>query len=60
LATIYLDQGRSEETEALQLQIIEAEQELLGMEHKKFPDPVLSMGNQAAILNDQKRWKEAE
>ena len=57
LATIYMQQGRSNEAEKLQVDVMELNKRLLGGEH---PDTLRSMANLAETYRQQGRSKEAE
>ncbi|KAK4195455.1 Tetratricopeptide repeat-domain-containing protein, partial [Triangularia verruculosa] len=57
LASTYRDQGRWEEAETLQIQVMEIRKKVLGDEHL---DTLSSMANLASTYRDQSRWKEAE
>jgi hypothetical protein len=54
--TLYSD-GRYEEAEELNVQVMQTRKRLLGEEH---PDTLTSMANLAATYRNQGRWKEAE
>ncbi|CAN9176515.1 unnamed protein product [Alternaria alternata] len=55
-ATLY-NEGRWEEAEELQVQVMETMKRVLTDEH---PDTLTSMGNLASTYRNQGRWKEAE
>jgi tetratricopeptide (TPR) repeat protein len=55
-ATLFSD-GRYEEAEELQVQVMQARKRVFTDEH---PDTLRSMGNLAATYSKQGRWKEAE
>ena len=57
LAVTYSNQGRWNEAEQLEVQVMNMRKELLGEEH---PDTLLSMGNLAVTYSNQGRWNEAE
>jgi len=57
LASTYRSQGRWEEAEKLEAQVISTRQTKLGADH---PDTLNSMANLALTLWNQGRWKEAE
>jgi hypothetical protein len=57
LAHIYGSQGRWNEAEQLEIQVMDMRKKLLGAEH---PDTLLSMGNLASTYWNQGRWNEAE
>lgn len=57
LAATYRGQGRLDETEELELQVLETRKKVLGEEH---PDTLTSMNNLAMTFSDQGRWKEAK
>jgi hypothetical protein len=57
LASTYSDQGRRDEAEELQVQVMQTRTGVLGDEH---PSTLLSMGNLALTYWNQGRWKEAE
>jgi Tetratricopeptide repeat len=57
LAITYFNQGRWNEAEQLELQVMDMRKKLLGPEH---PHTLLSMGNLASTYSDQRRWNEAE
>ncbi|PPQ87573.1 hypothetical protein CVT26_015305 [Gymnopilus dilepis] len=57
LARTYSDQGRLDEAEKLEVQVLDSRKRLLGDKH---PDTLLSMGNLAATHRDLDRWQEAE
>ncbi|KAI0616951.1 kinesin light chain 3 [Pyrenophora tritici-repentis] len=56
-ATALFSDGRYEEAEELQVQVMETRKRVLGDEH---PNTLTSMGNLAATYRNQGRWKEAE
>ncbi|KAB8234347.1 purine and uridine phosphorylase [Aspergillus alliaceus] len=55
-ACLYSD-GRYNDAEELQVQVMETQKQVLGPEH---PDTLTSMANLASTYWDQGRWKEAE
>ncbi|KAJ5369967.1 uncharacterized protein N7496_006059 [Penicillium cataractarum] len=57
LATAYWREGRWEEAEKLQVQVIEIRKTKLGEDH---PDTLTSIANLASTYRDQGRWEEAE
>jgi tetratricopeptide (TPR) repeat protein len=57
LASTYQNQGRWNEAEKLQVQVMETRTRVLGKEH---PDTLTSMANIASTYRDQGRWNEAE
>jgi Tetratricopeptide repeat len=57
LAAIYGQQGRWNEAETLQVDVVELRKRLLGAEH---PDTLKSMADLAATYRQQIRWNEAE
>ena len=57
LASTYRDQGRWNEAEQLQVQVMDMSKKLLGPEH---PDSLNSMGNLANTYRYQGKWNEAE
>ena len=57
LAKTYRSQGRLNEAEQLQVQVMDMSKKLLGAEH---PDIIRSMANIACTYRDQGRWNEAE
>jgi hypothetical protein len=57
LALTYIDQGKSNEAEMLQVEALEARQRLLGPEH---PDTLTSMNNLASTYWNQGKSNEAE
>jgi tetratricopeptide (TPR) repeat protein len=57
LARIYSEQGRWDEAEHLELQVMNIRKKLFGTEHQHT---LLSMGNLASTYFDQGRWNEAE
>ena len=56
LACTYSDQGRWNEAEQLEIQVMDMRKKLLGTEH---PDTLCSMGNLAVTYIHQGRWIEA-
>jgi Tetratricopeptide repeat len=57
LAATYRQQGRWNEAEKLQVNVMEMSQRLFGAEH---PDTLRSMSNLAATYSQQGRWNDAE
>ena len=57
LTSTYQNQGRWNEAEQLQVQVLDISKKLLGAEH---PDTLLSMANLASTYWNQRRWNEAE
>ncbi|KAJ5157471.1 uncharacterized protein N7482_008571 [Penicillium canariense] len=57
IALTYPDQGRIEEAEILQLQVIERRKTIYGVEH---PETLISMEDLALTYRSQGRWEEAE
>ena len=57
LASTYRQQGRWNEAEQLQVQVMDMRKKLLGAEH---PDTLTSMANLASTYWQQGRWNEAE
>jgi tetratricopeptide (TPR) repeat protein len=57
LASTYRNQGRWNEAEKLEVQVIETTKRVLGEEH---PDMLSSMANLASTYRNQGRWNEAE
>ena len=57
LASIYRNQGKWKEAEALEVLVLEKRKHLLGEEH---PDTLTSMANLAFTYSDQGKRKEAE
>ena len=57
LAVTYREQGRWNEAEHLQVQVMEMRKKLIGAEH---PDTLNSMTNLAVTYYKQGRWNEAE
>ncbi|KAG9249446.1 uncharacterized protein F5Z01DRAFT_746111 [Emericellopsis atlantica] len=57
LAATYRNQGRWEEAEALEVQVMETRKTKLGADH---PDTLTSMANLASTFWSQGRWEEAE
>jgi Flp pilus assembly protein TadD len=57
LALTYRNQGRWEEAETLQVQVMETSKTKLGANH---PDTLTSMNNLALTYRNQGRWEEAE
>ncbi|KAJ5261105.1 hypothetical protein N7478_011700 [Penicillium angulare] len=57
LAIAYRSQGRCEDAERLEVQVMETHKTKLGKEH---PDMLASMANLAATYRNQGRWEEAE
>src|ERR1700733_10974193 len=57
LAATYRQQGRLNEAEKLQVDVMELMKRLLGAEH---PDTLTSMANLATTYMRQGRWNEAE
>ncbi|KAF1346346.1 kinesin light chain 3 [Lizonia empirigonia] len=57
LAATYRNQGRWNEAEKLEVQVMETRKRVLGDEH---PDMLTSMANLAATYRNQGRWNEAE
>ena len=57
LAATYRDQGRYDEAEKLQVQVMEIRKRVLGEKH---PDTLTSIANLASIHRDQERWKAEE
>ncbi|KAF5857543.1 hypothetical protein ETB97_005646 [Aspergillus alliaceus] len=57
LASTFWNQGRWNEAEKLELEVLETRKAVLGAEH---PDTLTSMANLAATYPDQGRWNEAE
>ena len=57
LASTYWNQGRWNEAEQLEVQVMEMTKKLLGAEH---PDTLTTMGNLASTYWNQGRWNEAE
>jgi hypothetical protein len=57
LASTYRDQGRWEEAEELEVQVMETSLRVIDAEH---PDTLTSMANLASTYGNQGRWKEAE
>ncbi|KAF8810220.1 TPR-like protein [Phlegmacium glaucopus] len=57
LASTYHNQGRWNEAEKLEVQVMEMRKMVFGAEH---PDTLISMGNLASTYSNQGRWNEAE
>jgi putative hemolysin len=57
LASTYHNQGRWNEAEKLEVQVMETRKTVLGAEH---PDTLTSMANLASTYQHQGRWNEAE
>ena len=57
LATLYYRQGRYDEAERLQLEVLKLYKEVLGIKH---PDTISAMANLASIWWQQGRSDEAE
>src|SRR5204863_55681 len=57
LASTYWNQGRWEEAEELEVQVMETSSRVLGTEH---PSTLTSMNNLASTLRNQSRSEEAE
>jgi len=57
LAHTYQNQGKLNEAEQLEVQVIDMSKKLLGAEH---PSTLTSMGNLALTYWNQGRWNEAE
>jgi uncharacterized protein (DUF2164 family) len=57
LASTYRNQGRWNEAEQLEVQVMDMRKKLLGAEH---PDTLTSMANLASTYRNQGRWNEAE
>ncbi|KAK4652120.1 hypothetical protein QC762_0099710 [Podospora pseudocomata] len=57
IGRIYYDEGRWEEAEKLQVQVMETRKTKLGADH---PDTLTSMINLASTYRNQGRWEEAE
>ncbi|KAL8364658.1 hypothetical protein RB595_003778 [Gaeumannomyces hyphopodioides] len=57
LASLYRDQGRWEEAEKLEVEVMETRKTKLGVDH---PDTLTSMANLASTFWNQGRWEEAE
>ncbi|KAI9867923.1 MAG: hypothetical protein M1813_007745 [Trichoglossum hirsutum] len=57
LASTYSHQGRFEQAEALQVQVLELRSRVLGKEH---PDTLVSMENLASTYSGQRRFERAE
>jgi tetratricopeptide (TPR) repeat protein len=57
LASTYWDQGRWEEAEELEVQIMETSKAKLGADH---PDTLASMANLASTYRDHGRWEKAK
>ena len=57
LASTYRNQGRWEEAEKLDVQVMETSKTKLGADH---PDTLTSMANLASTYRNQGRWEEAE
>jgi hypothetical protein len=57
LASTYRNQGRWNEAEQLEIQVLDMRKKLLGAEH---PDTLQSMANLASTYWNQGRWNEAE
>ena len=57
LASTYSDQGRWNEAEQLEVQVMDMRKRLLGPDH---PHTLTSMANLASTYSDQGRWNEAE
>ncbi|KEY71651.1 hypothetical protein S7711_10241, partial [Stachybotrys chartarum IBT 7711] len=57
LASTYRNQGQWEETEKLDVQVMETRKTKLGADH---PDTLTSMNNLALTYMNQDRWEEAE
>ena len=57
LASTYRNQGRWEEAEKLEVQVMETRKTKLGADH---PDTLTSMANLASTYRNQGRWEEAE
>ena len=57
LASTYWNQGRFNEAEQLQVQVMYMRKKLLGVEH---PDTLNSMAHLANTYQSQERWNEAE
>src|SRR6266699_2753243 len=57
LGKIYYDEGRWEEAEKLEVQVMETRKTKLGVDH---PHTLVSTANLASTFLNQGRWKEAE
>jgi putative hemolysin len=57
LASTYCSQGRLNEAEKLEVQVMETSETVLGAEH---PDTLTSMANLASTYRNQGRWEKAE
>ncbi|KAF6220216.1 hypothetical protein HO133_003348 [Letharia lupina] len=57
LILTYLNQGRLNEAEELQVYVMKTSEKVLGAEH---PDTLISMSNLAILYKDLGRWQEAE
>ena len=57
LAATYGQQGRWNEAEKLEVDVMKLRKRLLGVEH---PDTLISMENLAATYRKQGRWNEAK
>ncbi|KAI9867924.1 MAG: hypothetical protein M1813_007746 [Trichoglossum hirsutum] len=57
LASTYLDQGRFEQVETLQVQVLELRRKVLGKEH---PATLVSMGSLVLTYSGQGRFEQAE
>ncbi|CAN9281448.1 unnamed protein product [Alternaria alternata] len=57
LASTYINQGRWEDAEKLEVQVMETRKRKLGADH---PDTLTSMANLASTYREQGRWGEAE
>jgi hypothetical protein len=57
LASIYTNQGRWNEAEVLEEQVMEVRKRILGEEH---PDTLISITHLASIYTNRERWNEAE
>ena len=55
LACTYKNQGRLNEAELIETQVMDMAKKLLGAEH---PDTLISMGNLASTYENQGRWNE--
>ena len=57
LARTYIDLGKWNEAEQLEVQVMDTRKKILGAEH---PDTLLSMGNLARTYSNLGKWNEAE
>lgn len=57
LASIYQNQGRFEEAEKLEVQLVKIQKKELGESH---PDPLSSLAKLSSTYMNQGRWNEAE